>query len=125
MYIHDATLFSSASRTATTSTTNANISGAIGAHLLINVSAGTTGGITPKIEGYDPVSATYYNLLTGTAITSTGHTVLRVGIGLESAANTIANEYLPEDVKVTVTHATTGAYTYTIVLRKFFATAKR
>ncbi len=47
--------------------------------IIINVSAYTAGDITPSIEGYDPASTTWYQIMVGTKMDSVGQQVLQVG----------------------------------------------
>lgn len=64
-------------------------------HVIINVSTYTSGNYTPKIQGKDPVSGQYYDILVGPAISATGVTVLKVGPGLVPLLNGTAQDVLP------------------------------
>ena len=82
-----------------------------------NTTAGTsTLNVTPKIEGYDPISGKYYSILTGAAITTAGTTVLRVHPSLTAAANTIAKDMLPKNYKFTMTHGDALPVVYSVAV---------
>lgn len=67
-----------------------------GATVLINVSAYTSGTYTPHVQGKDPVSGTYYDVLVGPGILATGITVLKVYPGIVATPNAAANDILPQ-----------------------------
>lgn len=110
---------SSAGAATTLGSTNLITNGAIGMHVSFYVSTnGSTVGINPTISYYDEAAAQLYSLLTST-ITATGHTVLKLGLGLESTSN-IQNDYLPNPIKLGVTHSTTDAVTYSMGVTLFY-----
>lgn len=82
-------------------------------HVVIDVTVAGTGSITPSIQGKDP-NGVYYDLLVGTAITSNGTTVLKVGPGLTPVANGVANDYLPRTFRVNITANNANAITYSV-----------
>lgn len=56
--------------------------------VVIDVTAvSATPSVVPTVDGWDPVSGGWFNLLTGAAITGTLTRVLRIGRGLTAAAN--------------------------------------
>ena len=72
-------------------------------HIIINVSAYTSGSITPAIIGYDAGSSTYaYTLLQGSAISAAGTTVLKICPGITAAANVSASDILPVNWQLSV-----------------------
>lgn len=73
--------------------------------IIVNVSAFTSGSITPKIEAYDPASGTYYAILTGSAINAAGQVVLKVGPSITAAANVAVSDFLPTQWRVVLTAA--------------------
>lgn len=87
-----------------------------GLHLVIDITAVTgTPTLTVTIQGKDAVSGKYYTILASAALSAVATTVLRVYPGLTAAANTIANDVLPKDWRVTYTVAGgTPAVTATI-----------
>lgn len=109
------TLLASAARTATPINTadQVNLSWR-GAHIIINVSAYTTGTYTPTIQGKDPVTGNYYTLLAGAALSGTGTTIMRVYPGLTAAANVTANDFLPRTWRVTFMGSATPAMTFSV-----------
>lgn len=97
-------LLSSAARTTTTSSSDVTNTSTRGAHIVVNVTAYTSGTWTPVVEGKDPVSGNYYTILTGPAITSTGMTIIKVypGIMAQSADQPWANDFLPRTWRITM-----------------------
>ena len=73
--------------------------------IIVNVSARTGGSITPSIEGYDPASASWYTILTGTAMSTVSQQVLQVGPNFAATANASVNTMLPPTWRVTLTSA--------------------
>ncbi len=108
-------VLASAARTAATVTSTFDNYDKRGLHLVINVSAAsTTGGITPTIQGFDEASQTYYNLLVGALITTTGTTVLKIYPGTAAVANVSANDFLPAKWRVSMGVADANSFTYSI-----------
>lgn len=88
-----------------------------GVQLGINITA--LGGVSPTltvtIQGKDPVSGQYYNLLTSAAIAATGFTLLTVYPGAPATANVSAPQSLPLTWRViTAIGGTTPAVTATV-----------
>lgn len=86
----------------------------VGAHFIINVSAYTSGSYTPHIQGKDPVSGLYYDVLVGTAISATGTTILKVHPGLAVVANGSASDILPQTWRVQLVGASTPSMTLSV-----------
>lgn len=84
-----------------------------GIHLSVDVTSAGTGSITPKIQGKD-ANGIYYDLLVGSAITSTGTTVLKVFPGASPVANGVANDHLPSVYRVIVTANNANTMTYSV-----------
>lgn len=86
-----------------------NISGNA-AHVVIDITAisGTTPTATFTVEGKDTLSGKYYTLLASAALNATGTTVLKIGAGLTAAANSVANDILPDVIRVTCAITGTG-----------------
>ncbi len=86
-----------------------------GLHLIIDVTAVTaTPSVVPKIQGKDPISGKYYDLITGAAITATGTTVLKVFPSATAATNLAVNDFLPAVFRVVMTHGNANSATYSI-----------
>ena len=71
-----------------------------GVHVIVDITVATTTSVTFKIQGKDPVSAAYYDLLTSAALTGTGTTLLTVYPGLTAATNTVVSQVLPKTWRV-------------------------
>lgn len=108
------TLYASGARTATPAqVTQTSAKGERGGHFIIVVTAVTaTPSVVPTIEGYDRVSDTWYTLLTGTVITATGTTVLKLYPGIAIQANATASDILPPTWRLTMTHGDADSITY-------------
>lgn len=78
-----------------------------GAHFVVNVSTFTSGTYTPKIQGKDPVSGIYYDILVGPAIAATGTTILKIYPGISAIANGASSDILPSVWRVQLTGAST------------------
>lgn len=110
----EVTLYSSAARTATPTEAAFGAGGAHGLHLVIDVSAvAATPSVVPTIDGYDTLSDSWYNLLTGVAITATGTTVLKIYPGIAAVANASASDVIPNKLRLVMTHADADSITYT------------
>lgn len=70
--------------------------------------------VVPKIQGKDPVSNSWYDLLVGTAMTAAGQQVLKVYPGLPATANVSANDVLPRTYRAVVTASDTTPVTYSV-----------
>ncbi len=82
-------------------------------HFLVVVSVAGTGSITPKIQGKSAFGD-YYDILEGTAITTTGTNVLKIGPGFTPSANAVATDCLPKTFRVVVTHNNANSITYSV-----------
>ena len=112
---HSGTLLASAARTATVNSANITNYNHRGVHIIINVTAITaTPSVVPTIQGYDPLSTTYYTLLTGVAITATGYTILKIYPGIGAVANAAANDILPNTWRISMAHADADSITYSV-----------
>ncbi len=109
----DITVFSSASRTATVS--SPDLYAGKGAHVVLDMTAVSgTPSITVTIEGKDNVSGKYYPILVSGAITAVSTNVLQVYPGVAETANVNESSFLPTNWRITVTHSTTDAVTYSV-----------
>lgn len=110
------TLYASAARTATPTAVTVPRGRYRAIKLVIDITAGSTLSITPKIEGVDSVSGKVFALITGAALTGVSTTVLTVYPGATAAANLTVNDRLPDYLKVTVTHGNATSCTYTVAV---------
>ena len=84
-------------------------------HLVIDVTSITASpSVVPTIDGYDPVSGKYYNLLTGAALTATGTTVLKIYPGIATVPSAAASDILSNVVRVSMTHGDADSITYSV-----------
>lgn len=109
------TILASAARTATVNSADFTNYNAKGLHVIVNVSAlSATPSITPIIQGKDPISGTYYDILEGLPITTTGINILKVYPGISAVVNASASDILPRTYRVSMTHADTDSITYSV-----------
>jgi len=86
-------------------------------HLIIDVTAtAATPSIVVTIDAVDPISSKFYNLLTSAAITTVSTNVLKLGIDMVAAANLAAQDIIPENLRITVTHGDADSITYSVGL---------
>jgi len=109
------TIFASAARTATVNGDDISNDDARGAIVVIDCTAvAATPSVVFTVQGKDPLSGKYYTILTSTAITATGTTVLRIYPGLTAAANVTVSDILPTVWRVIATHGDADSITYTV-----------
>lgn len=112
------TLLASAARTATTTTSDVIKSTEKGIHVIIKVTAVPgVDTVTPKIQAKDSLG-NYYDLLVGTAISTTGTTVLKLAPGISAIANASAADILPDVYRVVMTHSAGTSFTYSVTVQK-------
>lgn len=105
----------SAARTATpVDSVDQTNSGWRGVHVIINVTAYTSGTYTPYIQAKDPVSGTYYSILVGPAISATGLTVLKIYPGMATIANGASADFLPRIWRVRFVGASSPSMTFSV-----------
>lgn len=98
------TLLSSQTTSAATLTsTDRTNSGWRGVMVIVNISARIGGTYTPKIQGKDPLSGNYFDLLVGSSLATTTTTSLTVYPGVASVTNMSANNVLPATWRVVLT----------------------
>lgn len=112
---NEVTVLPSAARTVTTNSADFTNYNNTGLHLVINVSAITaTPSITPTIQGKDPISGTYYTVLTGLPITTTGINIIKVYPGISAVVNASASDILPRTWRLNMAHADADSITYSV-----------
>jgi hypothetical protein len=109
------TLLASAARTATNSSNVIpNPRGrAIRFHVDCTARAGSASTVF-TFQGYDAVSGKYYTLLASAAVTTAAKTEYLVFPGATVTANVSANQPAPPSFRVTATHGTADAHTYSV-----------
>ncbi len=86
-----------------------------GGLFVIDVTAATaTPSVVFTIQGVEPISGNKWTILQSAAITGTGTTVLRVYPTLTAAANTIAQDILPQGININCNHADADSITYSV-----------
>ena len=84
------------------------------AQICINISSFTSGSITPHIQGYDPASGLFYDILVaGTPLASTGLTVLTVGPAVGASSTSAAN-FMPAEWRVQLVAASSTVLTASV-----------
>jgi hypothetical protein len=84
-------------------------------HVIINVTSITDSPeVEPHIQGKDPISGTYYDILVGNDITATGITILKVYPGIGQIANGAASDILPRTWRVRMEHDDSDSITYSV-----------
>lgn len=109
------TVFASAARTASIDSADLTNYNGRGLHLVIDVTAiAATPSVVFSIQAKDPISGKYYNLLSSSAITGVGTTVLRIYPGLLVVANLASNDVLPRVFRVSAAHGDADSITYSV-----------
>lgn len=109
------TILSSAARTATTISADIINFSAKGAHFIIDVIAFTGDpSIVVSIQGKDPVSGNYYDILVGTVFNIVDTFIMKVYPGLFDLHNLVSSDILPGTYRVVVTHGNTDSITYSV-----------
>jgi hypothetical protein len=111
-------VFASAAQTTTQTSPDitCNYARTIDVILDCTVNAGSAGSVTVTINGKDPTSGKYYQLLAGAAVTSVSTNVYRVGVGLTASANAVANYGVPKTIQIVVTANNANPVTYSVGL---------
>lgn len=86
--------------------------------VIIDVTAVTsTPSVQPALQAQDPVSTKWYDLVASiAAITATGTTVLSFGENTPVVANLGNQGFIPDNIRLTLTHADTDSITYSVGL---------
>lgn len=105
----------SAARTATNNSSDFTNYNSRGLHIAFDVTAVSgTGSVTPVIQGLDPSSGKYYDLLVGPTVTATGLNIIKLYPGIVASANASASDILPRTWRVEIRHADASSYTYSV-----------
>lgn len=88
----------------------------INAHIIIDVTVDPAlASVQPVLEAKDQTSGKFYDLIASiAAITAVGTTVLKLGPDIITAANLAAQDFIPDDVRLTLTHADGDSITYSV-----------
>ena len=109
----DETTLALGTRTVTTNSSDRTNFNHKGGHFRVNVTAVPGGGqtLTPIVQGL-ATSGIYYDILVGTAITTTGLTVLKVYPGINGLAGGAAPDIIPRFWRLRFVHSGAGSWTY-------------
>ena len=84
-------------------------------HLIIDVTAiNLTPTITVSIEGLDEATGKYYTLIESAAITTVSTNTLKVGKNVIESTNISAQDFIPNNIRVSVVHTDADSITYSI-----------
>jgi hypothetical protein len=108
-------IYASAARTATPTAVTLQTHRAKALRLVIDATAVTaTPSVVCTIDAVDSLSGKAVNLLTSAAIATVSTVVLNVGPALTAAANLVANAFLGDSIRVTMTHGDADSITYSV-----------
>jgi hypothetical protein len=108
------TILPSAARTTTQTSDIINVDGCSGINLFINITNAGTGSITATIEGKDVTSGTFYTILSSGNLATNQFKRLTVFPGAPVSANASANDLLPKEIRVVITHNNANTITYSV-----------
>jgi hypothetical protein len=109
------TIYASAARTATPTAVTISAGRARALRLVIDATAVTaTPSVVCTIDAIDSLSGKAVNLLTSAAIATVSTVTLQVGPGLTAAANLVANSFLADQIRITMTHGDADSITYSV-----------
>jgi len=108
------TVLASAARTVTTASADLTNYNQRGVHVAVDVTVAGTSTLTVTIQGKDPVSGNYYDLLIGTAIAAAGLVILKLYPGIGTLAGGAASDILPRIWRVNCAKGDASAWTYSV-----------
>lgn len=85
-----------------------------GAHVIVNVTSYSGGTYTLHVQGKDPVSGAYYDILVGTPIRAAGINVFKVYPGIIAMAGGAAADFIPSVWRVQLVGASNPLMTLSI-----------
>ena len=110
----DATFLASAARTTTQTSADITTYNTRGITVILDMTVVGTGSVTVTINGKDPASGKYYNLLTGAAVVTNSTNVYRIQEALAAAANKDVGAILPRVIQIVVTANNANSATYSV-----------
>lgn len=113
VYPHGGTVCATAARTTAQDFGDLRPSGARALQVAINVTAFTAGSVTVTIQGVLP-DGTTYTILASTALAATGVVRLIVSPDMLAVANKVANDIVPDTVRIHCAVADATPITYGI-----------
>lgn len=111
----DVTLLASAARTTTQTSADITTFNLAGITVVLDMTVvAASPSVTLTINGKDPASGKYYNLLTGAAVVAITTNVYRIMPALTAVANKDVNAYLPRTIQIVVTANNANSGTYSV-----------
>jgi hypothetical protein len=111
----DLTAYASAARTATPTAFEFSPRNAKALTVFIDATAVTaTPSVVCTIDGKDPLSGKYFNMLTSAAIATVSTKTMRIGPGLAAVANLTIADFLPSAMRIVMTHGDADSITYSV-----------
>jgi hypothetical protein len=104
----------SAARTTTQTVADIDTAGGRYLNVVVDTTVFGTGSVTVTINGKDPASGKYYLILSSAALVAAATIRLKVGPNVTAAANTIAQDYLPDTIQIVATANNANSQTYSI-----------
>lgn len=88
-----------------------------GAHILFDVTdVNTTPSVVLTADGWDFGSSSWYNILTGLAVTTAVFNIYKIHPDLTAVANLVAKDGIPYLWRVVLTHADAEGITYSLAV---------
>lgn len=104
----------SGARTTTQTIADIDTNGARYLNVVLDMTTVGTGSVTLTINGKDSASGKYYSILSGAAVTTNSTNRYRVGPNVTAAANSVAQDYLPDTIQLVVTANNANSATYSL-----------
>lgn len=89
-------------------------------HIIVTVSAYTSGNYTPKLQAKDAASGNYYDILVGLPMSGTGTQVLKVCPSVGQIVNGATADFLPRIWRVQLNGLSTPSMTFSVGLNLNF-----
>lgn len=106
---------SSAPRTATNNGGDLNNANCSGCFVFIDVTAiAATPSVVFKVQGKDPASGKYFDVIVSAAVVAVSTVVLRIHPALTAVANLTVNDMLPKTFRIRAEHADADSITYSV-----------
>lgn len=104
----------SAARTTTQTLADIDTGGGMFLNVVLDMTTAGTGSVTLTINGKDSASGKYYLILAGAAVTTNTTNRYKVGPNVTAAANSIAQDYLPDTIQLVVTANNANSAVYSL-----------
>jgi hypothetical protein len=108
------TALPSAARTTTQTVADIDTAGLSFLNVVLDMTVAGSGSVTLTINGKDQASGKYYLILSGATVTTNTTNRYKVGPNVTAAANSIAQDYLPDTIQLVVTANNANSATYSL-----------